>query len=78
MKNKERAWQNFGDVNFLEYGGCLIRKDIREDAYEVISLKIPASSQDVILRTSTTGFPRRLILSPDMKKTIDRKQKIKK
>ena len=26
MKNKERAWENFGDVNFLEYGGCLTRK----------------------------------------------------
>ena len=38
MKNKERAWVNLGDVNFLEYGGCLTRKGIREDAYEVISL----------------------------------------
>lgn len=38
MKNKERAWENFGDINFLEYGGCLVRKDTKEDTYEIISL----------------------------------------
>lgn len=35
MKNK---WENFGDTNFINYGGCLVRKTEHEDCFEVISL----------------------------------------
>lgn len=31
-------WHNFGDVNFLEYGGCLVRETDREDCFNVIWL----------------------------------------
>lgn len=31
-------WHNHGDVNFLEYGGCLVRKISSQDCYEIISL----------------------------------------
>ena len=31
-------WHNFGDVNFLEYGGCLVRETDREDCFYVIWL----------------------------------------
>ena len=41
MKNKERAWVNLGDVNFLEYGGCLVKPDEHHGAYNVISLTTP-------------------------------------
>ena len=31
-------WHNFGDINFLEYGGCLVRETEREDCFNVIWL----------------------------------------
>lgn len=31
-------WKNFGDVDFLEYGGCLVRETDREDCFNVIWL----------------------------------------
>ena len=31
-------WQNYGDINFLEYGGCLVRETDREDCFNVIWL----------------------------------------
>lgn len=31
-------WHNYGDVNFLEYGGCLVRETNREDCFNVIWL----------------------------------------
>ena len=31
-------WHNYGDINFLEYGGCLIRETDREDCFNVIWL----------------------------------------
>ena len=33
-----KEWHNFGDVNFLEYGGCLVRETDREDCFNVIWL----------------------------------------
>ena len=31
-------WHNYGDINFLEYGGCLVRETDREDCFHVIWL----------------------------------------
>ncbi|WP_346961313.1 hypothetical protein [Clostridium sp.] len=31
-------WQNYGDINFIGYGGCLVRKTEHEDCFEVMSL----------------------------------------
>lgn len=36
-------WHNYGDIDFLEYGGCLVRETYREDCFNVIWL--------------ATGFP---------------------
>lgn len=39
--NEDRSlfeWKNFGDVDFLEYGGCLVRETDREDCFNVIWL----------------------------------------
>ena len=33
-----KEWQNYGDINFIEYGGCLVRETDRENCFEVISL----------------------------------------
>lgn len=34
-------WNNYGDVNFLDQGGCLVKKDEYEGCYNVISLMTP-------------------------------------
>lgn len=41
MKNK---WKNLGDVNFLSYGGCLVRKNWSDEIakYQVFSLNTEA------------------------------------
>lgn len=31
-------WHNYGDVNFMEEGGCLVKEDEYEDCFHVISL----------------------------------------
>ena len=31
-------WHNYGDINFIEYGGCLVRETDREDCFHVIWL----------------------------------------
>ena len=31
-------WNNFGDIDFLEHGGCLVRETDREDCFDVIWL----------------------------------------
>ena len=31
-------WHNYGDINFIEYGGCLVRETDREDCFNVIWL----------------------------------------
>lgn len=33
-----KEWRNFGDVNFMEHGGCLVKKDGHSDSFHVISL----------------------------------------
>lgn len=32
-------WQNYGDVNFMQYGGCLVKEDIYPDCFNVIWLR---------------------------------------
>lgn len=31
-------WENCGDINFIEYGGCLVKEDEHEDCFHVLSL----------------------------------------
>lgn len=31
-------WHNYGDINFIEYGGCLVRETDYEDCFDVIWL----------------------------------------
>lgn len=31
-------WQNYGDINFIEHGGCLIKEDEHENCFHVLSL----------------------------------------
>lgn len=31
-------WNNYGDINFIEHGGCLVRETDREDCFHVIWL----------------------------------------
>lgn len=33
-----KTWHNYGDINFIEYGGCLIAEDPYHDCFHVISL----------------------------------------
>lgn len=33
-----KEWKNYGDINFMEYGGCLIKKDDYPDCFHVLSL----------------------------------------
>lgn len=35
------AWNNYGDINFIEHGGCLVRETDREDCFHVIWLNTP-------------------------------------
>lgn len=34
-------WNNYGDINFIEHGGCLVRETDREDCFNVIWLNTP-------------------------------------
>ena len=53
------TWKNLGDVNFLQYGGCLVRKSYTEEHdkeyptlanyYEVISLIPDSNNEDFVL-----------------------------
>lgn len=48
MKSKDNSlfeWQNYGDINFLEYGGCLVRED-RKNCFEVIWLNTDITDYD--------------------------------
>lgn len=31
-------WHNYGDVNFMKYGGCLIKEDDHQNCFHVLSL----------------------------------------
>ena len=31
-------WHNYGDVNFMQYGGCLVKEDFYPDCFHVIWL----------------------------------------
>ena len=31
-------WQNFGDINFIDYGGCLVKATPFRDSFKVLSL----------------------------------------
>lgn len=31
-------WKNFGDINFMEYGGCLVKEDDYPDCFHILSL----------------------------------------
>ena len=33
-----RLWQNYGDVNFIEYGGCLVAEDQHPECFHIMSL----------------------------------------
>lgn len=38
-KSKEtKPWVNFGDVNFIEYGGCLVKEDAYPNCFHVLYL----------------------------------------
>ena len=43
MKESKRTyrWENCGDINFIKYGGCLVRETDYEECYEVMYLKTP-------------------------------------
>ena len=32
-------WKNYGDINFIEYGGCLVKEDEYPDCFHVLSLR---------------------------------------
>lgn len=36
--NTTNEWKNFGDVNFIEYGGCLVKADSHPNCYHVLTL----------------------------------------
>ena len=38
MTKEMKEWYNYGDVNFMEYGGCLVREAEFKDCFEVIWL----------------------------------------
>lgn len=33
-----KEWQNYGDMNFMEHGGCLVKEDEHENCFHVLSL----------------------------------------
>lgn len=37
MENKQK-WENYGDINFLTYGGCLVKADDYKDCFHVLVL----------------------------------------
>lgn len=32
-------WQNYGDIDFIEYGGCLVKADEYQDCFHVLVLE---------------------------------------
>lgn len=39
MSKQTKPWINYGDVNFIEHGGCLVRETDYPECYDVICLE---------------------------------------
>ena len=36
---KMNKWENYGDINFIDYGGCLVKADECQDCFHVLVLE---------------------------------------
>ena len=39
MAKQTKPWINYGDINFIEHGGCLVKEDDYEDCFHVMYLE---------------------------------------
>ena len=52
MLELKNDWENYGDVNFMEHGGYLVRHNSKYNIYEVISLACHIPDVDIPIEDS--------------------------
>lgn len=49
-------WKNYGDVNFIDYGGCLVKADDYPDCFHVLVLKADEYNNEAIVAKCFIDF----------------------